>query len=44
VSNLRRKLRAMGEDGQLIQTAPYRGYGVLVDGIAAPRQRRSNSR
>jgi DNA-binding response OmpR family regulator len=38
VSNLRRKLRAMGEDGQLIQTAPYRGYGVFVDGASSSRR------
>ncbi|MEX1252947.1 MAG: response regulator transcription factor [Dehalococcoidia bacterium] len=38
VSNLRRKLRALGQDGQLIQTAPYRGYGVFVDGSLSARQ------
>ena len=34
ISNLRRKLRAMGEDPQTLRTIPYRGYG-LADGEGA---------
>lgn len=35
VSNLRRALRALGKDPQLLRTIPYRGYGIM-DGEAAP--------
>ncbi len=35
VSNLRRKLRAAGEDPALVRTIPYRGYAVLPDDRAA---------
>jgi DNA-binding response OmpR family regulator len=32
VSNLRRKLRDAGADPQIVRTAPYQGYGFVVDG------------
>lgn len=35
ISNLRRKLRAMGEDPQTLRTIPYRGYGLVDRGGAA---------
>ena len=35
VSNLRRKLRGLGEDPQLLRTLPYRGYGLMA-GEAGP--------
>ncbi len=31
VSNLRRKLRGIGQDPQLLRTIPYRGYGFMGD-------------
>ena len=31
VSNLRRKLRLMGEDPQLLRTIPYQGYAIVVE-------------
>ena len=34
ISNLRRKIRCMGEDPGFLQTVPYQGYG-LVDGEEA---------
>jgi len=34
VSNLRRKLRSIGEDPQLLRTIPYQGYAIIVrDGV-----------
>lgn len=35
VSNLRRKLRAMGEDPQLLRSIPYRGYGLVIERAVA---------
>lgn len=35
VSNLRRKLRSMGKDPQLVLTVPYQGYSFSVDGRKA---------
>ena len=35
VSNLRRKLRAMGEDPQLLRSIPYRGYGFVIERAVA---------
>ncbi len=34
VSNLRRKLRSMGEDPQLLRTIPYQGYAIIVKDAA----------
>ena len=31
VSNLRRKLRSMGEDPQLLRTIPYQGYAIVAE-------------
>ena len=31
VSNLRRKLRLMGEDPQLLRTIPYQGYAIVAE-------------
>lgn len=31
VSNVRRKLRAIGEDAQILRNQPYQGYGVVVE-------------
>ncbi len=31
VSNLRRKLRSMGEDPQLLRTIPYQGYAIVTE-------------
>lgn len=35
VSNLRRKLRSMGEDPQLLRTMPFQGYGFIAGGATA---------
>ena len=36
VSNLRRKLRSIGEDPQLLRTIPYQGYAIIArDGLQA---------
>ena len=31
ISNVRRKLRELGEDPQLLRTIPYHGYGLVVE-------------
>lgn len=36
VSNVRRKLRSLGEDPQLVRTVPYRGYGFVGGDGAGP--------
>jgi len=35
VSNVRRKLRAIGEDAQMLRNQPYQGYGIVVEVGAA---------
>lgn len=36
VGNVRRKLRNMGEDPQLLRTIPYRGYGLIAGETLPP--------
>lgn len=35
VSNLRRKLRRLGQDPQVLRTVPYRGYGIPLDFLSS---------